>query len=105
MADYIDLLVTDDDLTLGTTGEPALVSDRASIAQDIKHLVRESGLLVVMLGERDADQVGVSMRRIETLVENDVRIKPGTARVRRADAETIYITAHTVKFGPIEVYL
>lgn len=103
--DYVDLLVTDDDLTLAVSTEPALVSDRASIAQDIKHLVRESGLLVVMLAERSADKVAVNMRRIETLVENDLRIKPGTARVRRADASTIFITAHTVKFGPVEVYL
>ncbi|BFM20517.1 DUF2590 family protein [Gilvimarinus japonicus] len=103
--DYVDLLVTDDDLTLGPTTEPVLVSDRASIAQDIKHLVRESGLLVVMLAERDSDKVAVNMRRIETLVENDLRIKPGTARVRRADTQTIYITANTVKFGPVEVYL
>lgn len=103
--DYVDLLITDDDLTLGTGAEPELLGDRASIAQDVKHLVRESGYLVVMLAERDADKVAVNMRRIETLVENDLRIKPGTARVRRADADTIYITANTVKFGPIEVYL
>lgn len=103
--DYIDLLVTDDDLTLGVNAEPELVDGRASIAQDIRHLVRESGLLVVMIAQRDPETIALNLNRIETLVDSDVRIKPGTARAVAPELETVLITAHTVKYGPIEVYL
>ncbi|NIB44770.1 DUF2590 family protein [Pseudomaricurvus alkylphenolicus] len=103
MTKYIDLLITDDDLTLDVAVQPLLISDRASIAQDVKHLVRESGLLVQIIGERDVDAVKTILNRIETLVENDVRIVPGTARVTRTDVETIFITADTQEYGPVEV--
>lgn len=103
--DYIDLLVTDDDLTLGVNAEPAMVSDRASIAQDINHMVRESGLLVKIIAQRDAETVRLSLNRIEKLIEDDVRIVPGTAKVLRDELEKIFITAQTVKYGNIEVYL
>ncbi len=103
--DYVDLLVTDDDLTLGVNAEPELVNGRASIAQDIRHMIRESGLLVVLVAQRDADTIALNLRRIESLVDNDLRIKPGTARASAPELETVFITAHTVKYGPIEVYL
>nr|WP_277345767.1 DUF2590 family protein [Pseudomaricurvus alkylphenolicus] len=96
-------MITDDDLTLDVAVQPLLISDRASIAQDVKHLVRESGLLVQIIGERDVDAVKTILNRIETLVENDVRIVPGTARVTRTDVETIFITADTQEYGPVEV--
>ena len=49
---YRDLLITDDDITLDAGGYPVLVTERACIAQDIQHMIRESGLLVDLVGER-----------------------------------------------------
>ena len=50
---YRDLLISKDDMTLDANGEPVLVTGRACIAQDIQHMIRESGLLVELVGERD----------------------------------------------------
>jgi hypothetical protein len=99
---YIDLLITGNDLTLDAGGEPALVDDRASIAQDIKHLIRESGLMVQIIGQRDAVAVRANLQKLELLVEDDVRLVPGTVAIAAIDAETYYLTADTAAFGPID---
>ncbi|WP_206196933.1 DUF2590 family protein [Zooshikella ganghwensis] len=41
MPQFIDLLIENNDLVLNIASEPQLISDRASIAQDIKHAIRE----------------------------------------------------------------
>ncbi len=99
---YIDLLVTGDDLTLDAGKNPVFVTDRDCIAQDIKHAIRESGLLVRMIGERDKGAVAWLMNEIEILVEDDLRIQPGTASVTFAETERIVITAETLAFGFID---
>ena len=48
MSDYIDLLIAHNDLILDSSQQPLLVVDRASIAQDIAHMIRDSGLLVTV---------------------------------------------------------
>ncbi|MDG9666723.1 DUF2590 family protein [Hahella sp. CR1] len=105
MADFIDLHIVNNDISLDAIGVPQEISGRASIAQDIKHMIRESGLLVELIGERNPEKVALNLSRIETRVENDARIKPGTAKVTRTDPETVYITAKTLKYGHIEFYL
>ena len=101
MAEYIDLLITDNDLTLDIAGEPVLTDDRDSIAQDIKHLIRESGLLVEVVGERSQALIDLNMSKLELLVEDDIRLVPGTINITQHDTETFFITATTVKFGLI----
>lgn len=54
MSSYIDLLIAGNDLVLDPSHQPLLVDDRASIAQDIAHMIRESGLLVTLVAERSA---------------------------------------------------
>ena len=49
MSDYIDLLIANNDLVLDASQQPLLVEDRASIAQDIAHMIRDSGLLGTLL--------------------------------------------------------
>ncbi|WP_020411010.1 DUF2590 family protein [Hahella ganghwensis] len=105
MGDYIDLYIVDNDLALDAIGVPQEVDGRASIAQDIKHMIRESGLLVELIGERNGEKVALNLSRIETRVENDTRIKPGTAKVTRTDTETFLITAKTLAYGDLEFYL
>lgn len=103
--DYFDLLIASDGIVLDAFGLPLTIDGRASIAQDIKHMIRESGLLVQMIAERSGEKVKRNMVRIEELVENDLRIRPGTARVVRTDVNEFYITAKTMKYGDIEVVL
>lgn len=102
---YVDLLITDNDLTLDSGGEPQLVDDRDSIAQDIKHLIRESGLMVRIIGQRDPVKVAANLQALELLIEDDERLVPGTIAITAIDAETYYVTADTVEFGPIEFYI
>ena len=105
MADYVDILISGDSIALDNVGLPLTVEGRASIAQDIKHMVRETGLLVEMIGERNAQRIKRNMVRIEQAVENDARIRPGTARMTRLNNDTFFITARTMKYGDLEVYL
>ena len=84
MSDYIDLLIVDNDLVLDPSRQPLLIEDRASIAQDIAHMIRESGLLVTLVAER--------------------------SRLRQRDCiqqqqGAFLVTAKTLKFGAIEVFL
>ena len=86
MADYVDILISGDSIALDNVGLPLTVEGRASIAQDIKRIKR-------------------NMVRIEQAVENDARIRPGTARMTRLNNDTFFITAKTMKYGDLEVYL
>ncbi|MCX2834453.1 DUF2590 family protein [Microbulbifer thermotolerans] len=104
-AKYQDLLIVNNDIALDDVGVPLGISDRASIAQDIKHMIRESGLLVELVGERDSDKVALNLQRLENLVETDVRIVPGTASITRLDTETFLVRARTQDYGHLEFNL
>lgn len=95
----IDILITEDDLTLDIAKEPELVSGRASIAQDIKHMIRETGYVVLMVGERSQDLREHYMKLMEIAVEEDSRLVPGSAKVRQLNNSEISITASTVEYG------
>lgn len=99
--DYIDLSISNNDLTLDAAGEPALLGDKDSIIQDTKHLIRDSSLLSAVIGERDNAQVALLMQRLELMIEDDVRLVPGTVLITRTDVETFMVQADTVKFGTI----
>ncbi|WP_331352571.1 DUF2590 family protein [Cellvibrio sp. UBA7671] len=105
MADHFDLLIAGDSIVLDEFGLPVGIDGRASIAQDIKHMIRETGLLVEMIGQRSSEKIKRGMVRIEQHVENDERIRPGTARMVQLDNETFLITAKTMQYGDIEVTL
>ncbi|WP_102794295.1 DUF2590 family protein [Bowmanella denitrificans] len=95
----IDILITDDDLTLDGVREPQLVDGRRSIAQDIKHMIRETGHVVQMIGERSSDKRAHFMKLIEIAVEEDRRIVPGTARVTETKLGQLFVQAITVDYG------
>lgn len=99
--DYIDLRITDNDLTLDTGKEPTLLSDRDSIIQDTRHLIRDCGLLSACIGERDPAKVAALMQRLELKIEDDYRLVPGTINITRTATETFFITATTVNYGVI----
>lgn len=103
MSEYIDLLIVGNDLVLDPSLQPLLIDDRASIAQDIAHMIRESGLLVTLVAERDRLRQRDCLQQIELLVEADERLVPGTARIIQEAPGLYLVTATTVKFGQVKV--
>lgn len=101
MPSYVDLYITGNDLTLGNDGEPLLCNDRVSIAQDIKHLIRESGLMVAIIGERSRLLIADGLHRLALLIEDDERLIPGTIEITEPTFEIYYVQADTVEFGPL----
>jgi hypothetical protein len=105
MSEYVDLLIVGNDLALDPSNQPRLIDDRACIAQDIAHMIRDSGLLVTLVAERDRLRQRDCVQRMELLVEGDVRLVPGTARINQQEPGVYLVTAKTLKFGSIEVSL
>lgn len=105
MGIYIDLLITDNDLTLDPSNQPLLVEDRASIAQDIGHMIRDSGLLVTLMAERDRFRRTDCIKQLELLVEEDERLVPGTVEIIENGSGQYLLKATTVAFGKTEVVL
>lgn len=105
MSLYVDLLIQGNDLVLDPARAPQLVDDRASIAQDIAHMIRESGLLVTMVAERDRLRQRDCIQQLELLIEADERLIPGTAQIAQVEPGQYLVTAKTMKFGSIEVSL
>ncbi|MDR3044356.1 MAG: DUF2590 family protein [Desulfovibrio sp.] len=105
MAEYIDLRISKDDLTLDAGGQPVLLDGRASIAQDIQHMIRESGLLVDIIANRDARARSTNLVRITMAVDDDERIVPGTTVIRESALGEYWLTATTVKYGSISLQL
>ena len=103
-AKYIDLLICNDDLTPDAGGIPEKIADRASIAQDLVHMIRESGLLTEMLANRDAGARRLNMIKV-TLAVDDERIVPGTAEITETSLGTYLLTAETVDYGPLSMTL
>lgn len=105
MSEYIDLLIAGNDLVLDPSRQPLLIDDRASIAQDIAHMIRDSGLLVTLVAERDRLKQRDCIQQLELLVEADSRLVPGTALITQLQPGQYLVTATTLKFGNIEVTL
>lgn len=105
MPDYIDLRITQDDITLDVGGNPTLLHDRASIAQDIIHMIRERGYLTAMIANRDARARRALMVRITMDVDNDARIIPGTALLDESAVGELWLTAQTQKYGSLALHL
>ena len=105
MSEYIDLLIAENDLVLDPSRQPLLIEDRASIAQDIAHMIRESGLLVTLVAERSKLRQRDCIQQLELLVEADERLLPGTALINQVRSGQYLVTAKTLKFGDIEVVL
>lgn len=102
---YIDLLIVNDDVLLTDDGLPTLTDSRPSIAQDVKHMIRETGLLVELVAERDGEKRQLNYNRIIRNVDEDERIIPGTAAINEADNNRLWLTAKTVDYHQIGFYL
>ena len=107
MADYKyqDLLIEEGDVVLDAGRNPVLIQDRAVIAQDIKHAILESQLAVELIAERSPSLKADIRTKLELLVEEDVRLVPGTVRLEEPKEGTIYVFAKTIDFGDLTVEL
>jgi hypothetical protein len=101
MKQYTDLRIENGSMMIDVGKQPILTDERASIGQDVKHLVMESGLATRLLAQRSAALKNDIYTAMELLVETDVRIKPGTIEVNDMGNGVVAITATTFEFGDI----
>ncbi len=85
--------------------QPLKLADRASIAQDIAHMIRERGYLTAMIAERDVRKRKYQMVLITIAVDDDRRIVPGTAKITESTAGELWLTAKTVDYGALTLQL
>ena len=102
---YTDLLVKDDDLVLDAAGLPVLIHDRECIAQDLIHMIRELGLLLLLIGDRGDSNQEEAAQKIVIEIENDNRIILGTVFFNKSKTGLFDIQATTVDFGDIGLRL
>ncbi|HHX8569232.1 DUF2590 family protein [Vibrio alginolyticus] len=100
---YQDILIENGDVVLDAGRNPILIQDRAVIAQDIKHAIIESNLAVDLIAERSPSKKADIRTRLELLVEEDVRLVPGTVRLDEPTEGTIYVFADTMDFGELQL--
>ncbi|EHZ2779793.1 DUF2590 family protein [Vibrio parahaemolyticus] len=105
MADYKyqDILIENGDVVLDAGRNPILIQDRAVIAQDIKHAIIESNLAVDLIAERSPSKKADIRTKLELLVEEDVRLVPGTVRLDEPTEGSIYVFADTMDFGELQL--
>lgn len=104
MADklYLDLLITNEDLTLDSGNQPVICDNRVSIAQDIKHAILESGLATLLIAERSRILRRDIILQMVLLVEEDARLIPGTIFIIEETPRRLWLTADTYDFGAID---
>ncbi len=100
MATYSDILIEGDDTAFDGYNQVRIIEDRAVILQDIIHAIRESGYLVELIGERSESRRRLLKTKLELLVEEDLRVVPGTIEFF-ADGELWHISADTYEFGKL----
>ncbi len=79
---HIDIEIISNDLALGVDGAVRFVSGVDCVQQDIKHAILESGLLPLLVAERSATQIALIKNKICGIVEDDLRVMPGTVTVQ-----------------------
>lgn len=104
-AKYIDLLISNDDLTPDAGGIPEKIADRASIAQDLVHMIRESGLLTEMLANRDAGARRLNMIKVTLAWMMTSGLSPARRKITETSLGTYLLTAETVDYGPLSMTL
>lgn len=99
MAINIDLNIINGDLSLDSGLTPLQLTKIQVINQDIKHRILESGLLVKLVGLRNANAIAMILTEIELVVEQDERITPGTIEVTKTATGQISVKAQTLNKG------
>lgn len=99
---YKDIKESGDDIALDAGGNPEMVYDRDCIAQDLVHMVRDSGLLELQVGNRNKPQRDVTLNKVSMFIEEDERVVPGTVVIEESHLGEYFIVCESVDFGPIE---
>lgn len=99
---YLDLFITDKDITLDSGRQPVICDNRISIAQDVKHAILESGLATQLIAERSRILRRDILLQIILLVEEDERLVPGTVAITEESNRRLLLTAETYDFGNID---
>lgn len=99
---YLDLLITGEDITLDSGNQPLICDNRISIVQDIKHAILESGLATQLIAERSRILRRDIILQMVLLVEEDVRLIPGTVSISEERLGQLFITAETYEFGQLD---
>ncbi|EMK0255620.1 DUF2590 family protein [Salmonella enterica] len=98
---YIDLLITDGDLTLNSASEPVLCDNGRSIGQDMIHALIESGLPYRLIAENSPTLRADLFTRMIILLEEDTRLVPGTVFIDEERPGRLLLKADTYDFGPL----
>lgn len=99
---YIDLHISNGDVVLDAGLNPSYLTDRAAIAQDIVHAILDTGLAHLLISDRGTGVTADTQIKIKLLVEDDVRIMPGTVRIEQTSSGNWWVFADTIDFGLIQ---
>lgn len=100
---FTDLHISNGDVVLDAGHNPTYLKDRDVIAQDIVHAILETGLAHLLISDRNTGVTADTQTRIKLLVENDIRIMPGTITVQENEHKKgeWWVSAQTIEFGYI----
>jgi hypothetical protein len=103
MTTYTDLFILNGDVVLDAGHNPTYLTDRNAIAQDIVHAILETGLAHLLISDRGTGVNNDTQTQIKLLVEDDVRIMPGTINVEENENKKgeWWVSAQTIEFGYI----
>lgn len=105
MSIYRDLHISNGDVVLDAGGNPMYLTDRAAIAQDIVHAILDTGLAHLLVSDRGTGVTADTQIKIKILVEDDLRIMPGTVRIEEVSSGQWWVFADTIDFGPLSANL
>lgn len=101
MSLYRDIEIKNGDVVLDAGQNQSYLTDRSAIAQDIANSIIENGLAHLLVGDRGTGIIADTKIKIKLLVEEDIRVLPGTVQVNQLDNGQWWVFAETIDFGPL----
>ena len=99
-----DIQIKDGDFVLDVANQVQWLEGVDVIAQDVKHRIMESGLVMRLIGLRSPNGRASIYEQIKQLVEEDERLQPGTTHIVENGSE-FYLSAKTTKAASLKVQL
>lgn len=104
MSDFhVDLHIVDGDFVFNQSLSADTLQAANVIAQDVKHRIIESGILVKLVKFRNVNGIAQLLTELELEVEKDNRLKPGTILVHYNADHTLLIEAETRHYGKLKL--
>ena len=100
---HIDLNIVDGDFVFNQSLSADTLQAANVIAQDVKHRIIESGILVRLIKLRNVNGIAQMLTELELEVEKDNRLKPGTILVNYNTDRTLSIEAETRQYGKVKL--